>query len=78
MNFGNFNCFKLMFLFLRGGSQNSKFSKFQIFSIFGHQISDFSQIQKRPNYPGGGGRGQENYRFFLLFGTFFLIRMLPF
>ena len=30
--------------------------------------SIFSQIQKSPNYPGGGGGGQENYG---LFGAFF-------
>ena len=33
---GNFKCFKLMFLALRGGSENSKFSQFQIFPKLVH------------------------------------------
>ena len=57
-----------MFLVLRGGSENSNFSQFQIFPKLGtggggHQISNFSQIQKSPNHPRGGG-GQENYGLF--------------
>ena len=34
------------------------------------QISNFSQIQKSPNHPRGGG--QENCGLFPLFGTFFI------
>ena len=64
-----------MFFFLRGGSQNSKFSQFQTFPKLGtrggHQISNFSQIQKGPNHPrGGGGGGKKIGGFFPLFGTF--------
>ena len=73
---GNFKCFKLMFFL--GGSQNSKFSQFQIFPKLGlrgggHQISNFSQIQKSPKHPGRG-EGQENYGFFPYFGTFFNLK----
>ena len=62
---------------MRGGSENSKFSQFQIFPKLGtgggsRQISDFSQIQKSPNHPRGGG-GQENCGLFPLFGTFFIL-----
>ena len=61
--------------FSEGGSKNSKFSQFQIFPKLGtrggHQISNFSQIQKSPNHPGGGGGGQETYGLFPLFVTFF-------
>ena len=66
-----------MGFFSEGGSQNSKFSQFQICPKLGprrggHQISKFSQIQKSPKHPGGGGGwGQENYGLFPLFGTFF-------
>ena len=35
----------------------------------GHQISNFSQIQKSPKHPGGGG-DQENCGLFPLFVTF--------
>ena len=76
----NFKCFKLMFLFLRGW-----LSKFKIFPISNfsqiksnrgaHQICSFSQIQKSPKHPRGGG-GKENCGLFPLFGTF-LIWMLP-
>ena len=64
-----------MFFFLRGGSQNSKISQFQTFPKLGmrggsHQISNFSQIQKSPKHPGGGG-DQENWGLFPLFVTFF-------
>ena len=57
-----YKCFKLMFLVLRGVPKNSKFSQFQIFSKLGprggdHHISNFSQIQKSPKHPGGGGGG---------------------
>ena len=65
-------CHAFLF-FLRGGSQNSKFSQFQIFpklgQMGGHQISNFSQIQKSPKHPGGGG--QENCGLFPLFVTVF-------
>ena len=59
-----------MFLVLRG------VPKIQIFPKLGtrgggHQISIFSQIQKSPNHPRGGGGGQENCGLFPLFGTFF-------
>ena len=53
------------------------FSQFQFFPKLGpkggggHQISNFSQIQKSQKHPGGEGGGQENYRLFPLFGTFF-------
>ena len=58
--------------FSEGGSQNPKFSLFQIFSQIrseggGPQISNFSQIQKSPKYPRGGGGGQENLGLFPLF-----------
>ena len=36
----------------------------------GHRISNFSQIQKSPKLPRGGG-GQGNCGLFPLFGTFF-------
>ena len=57
--------------FSEGGYENSKFSQFQIFPKFGpggHQIPNFSQIQKSPNHPREGG--QENCGLFPLFGTF--------
>ena len=54
---GNFKCFKHMFF--------SWFPKFKIFPI-----SNFSQIQKGPKHPGGGG-DQENCWLFPLFVTFF-------
>ena len=63
--------------FSEGGSKNSKFSQFQIFPKLGtrggvHQISNFSQIQKSPKPPGGGGMGgQQNGGLFPLFVTFF-------
>ena len=64
-----------MYIALRGGSENSKFSQCQIFPKLGtrggRQISNFSQIQKSPNHP----RGQENCGLFLHFVRFFL--MLP-
>ena len=52
---------------MRGGSENSKFSQFQIFPKLGtrgggRQITNFSQIQKSPNHPCG---------LFPLFVTFF-------
>ena len=61
--------------YLRGGSEDSKFSQFQIFPKLGtrgegHRISNFSQIQKSPKHPGGG-EDQENCGFFPLFVTFF-------
>ena len=63
-----------MFHVLRGGSENSKFSQFQIFPKLGtgggHRISNFSQIQKSPKLPRGG-EGQEECGFFPLFVTFF-------
>ena len=66
--------FQAYVFFLRGGSQNSKFSQFQIFPKLdprgGHQISNFSQIQKSPKHPGGRG-DQENCGLFPLFVTFF-------
>ena len=71
---GNFKRFKLMFFFFLG-----VFPKFKIFPISnfsqirseggGHKIFNFSQIQKSPKHPGGGG--QENCGLFPLFGTFF-------
>ena len=42
-------------------------STFQIFPNFGHQKSNFSQIQNSPHYPRGG---QENYGLFPQFVTF--------
>ena len=48
-----------LFFFLRGGSQNSKFS--QISEGGGHQYSDFSHIKENPKHPGGGRGGQEKY-----------------
>ena len=68
MIFGNFKCFKLMFLFLRGGSQNSKFSQ--------NKISNFSQIQKSPNYPGRGRGSRKLWTFptfWDIFGPFLAI-----
>ena len=63
-----------MFLALRGGSENSKFSKFQIFPKLGtrggRQISSFSQFKKSQIIPGEGGC-QENCGLFPLFGTLF-------
>ena len=61
---------------MRGGSEDSKFSQFQIFPKLGtgggHRISNFSQIQKSPKLPRGGvGGGQDNCGLFPLFGTFF-------
>ena len=55
--------------FLGWGSQNSKFSQFQMFPKLG-QILNFSQIQNSPKHPGGGGV-EENYGFFPLFWTSF-------
>ena len=62
---------------MRGGSEDSKFSQFQIFPKLGtggggHRISNFSQIQKSPKLPRGGG-GQENCGLFPLFVTFFFL-----
>ena len=65
-----------MACFCEGVAQNSKIFLFQIFPIRsecggGHQISNISRVQKSPNNRGRGGRGQENYRPFPLFRTFF-------
>ena len=66
--------------YLRGGSEDSKFSQFQIFPKLGtgggHRISNFSQIQKSPKHPRGGGGVKKIVDFFHFLGHF-LIRRLP-
>ena len=55
--------------------QNSLHFKFFPNSVYGgHRKSIFSQIQKSPNYPrGGGGWGQENYGLFPQIMVFFIL-----
>ena len=64
-----------MFLVLRGGSENSNFSQFQIFPKLGtrggRQISNLSQIQKRPNHPRGGGASRKLWTFSTFWAFFF-------
>ena len=54
--------------------QNSLHFKFFPISVEGggHRKSIFSQIQKSPNYPRGGG-GQENYGLFPQIMVFFIL-----
>ena len=55
--------------------QNSLHSKFFPISVKGgggHGKSIFSQIQKSPNYPRGGG-GQEHYGLFPQIMVFFIL-----
>ena len=64
-----------MFHVLRGVPKIQS-SQFQIFPKLGkgrggHRISKFSQIQKSPKLPRGGGGGQEQCGLFPLFVTFF-------
>ena len=56
--------------------QNSLQFKFFPISVEGgggHRKSIFSQIQKSPNYPRGGGGGQENYGLFPQIMVFFIL-----
>ena len=57
--------------------QNSLHFKFFPISVEGggHRKSIFSQIQKSPNYPRGGG-GQENYGLFPQIMVFFILNRL--
>ena len=57
-----------MFLVLRGVRKIQSFPK--LGTRGGRQISNFSQIQKSPNYPRGGGV-KKIVDFFPLFGTSF-------
>ena len=59
-------------VFGQQNSQNSKFSKIQIFPKLGHQISIFSQIQKSPNHPRGGWGVKKIVDFFHFLGHFFI------
>ena len=54
-----------------GDSENSKFSQFRIFPKLGRQISNFSQIQKSPNHPRGGGV-KKMVDFFHILGHFLI------
>ena len=63
-----------MLFFLRGGSQNSKFSQFQIFPKLGpregHQISNFPKFKKVQNILGEGGGVKKIVDFFHFLGHF--------
>ena len=71
----------VVFLFFLGGSQNSKYSKFQIFSRLGlkgggHHISNFSHIQKSTKHSGGEGGGLKKIvDFFHILGHFLILRL---
>ena len=55
---------------VRKGAESLHFKFFPI-SVEGHRKSIFSQIQKSPNYPKGGG--QENYGLFPQIMVFFIL-----
>ena len=73
---GNFKCFKRMFHVLRGGSENSKFSQYQIFPKLGPRggvvkLQIFPKFKKVQNILGEGGGVKKIVDFFHFLGIFF-------